>query len=231
MRRRCCWITRGDCIPGSPRILIAPRTWRTISSFAPTWIARPVPSPVADLLGDLAAAFDALAMPWYVFGAQAAIVYGVARLTADVDVTVRAPAGVPTGTWLAVVEQHGFSRRFTDPAFIEQSRVVPLVHGATGLPVDVVLAGPGLEDEFLARAVYLSVDSVRVPVVEVSDLVILKVLAGRPKDLEDVVVLLRVQGPQVDGARVRHILRMLEEALGQSDLVAAFERALARHTR
>ena len=167
-------------------------------------------------------------MPWYLFGAQAAIVYGVARLTADVDVTVRAPANESTATWLAVVEQHGFSRRFSDPAFTELSRVVPLVHAGTGLPVDVVLAGPGLEDELLARAVWLAVDGVRVPVVEVSDLVILKVLAGRPKDLEDVVALLRVHGAKVERARVEHVLRLLEEALGQSDLLVEFHRAQAR---
>jgi hypothetical protein len=187
-----------------------------------------VPSSVADLLADLVRAFDALAMPWYVFGAQAAIVYGVARLTADVDVTVRAPDGVSATTWLPAVEACGFSRRFTDPAFAEQSRVLPLVHTTTGLPVDIVLAGPGLEDEFLARAVSLSVDGVRVPVVEVSDLVILKVLAARPKDVEDVVTLLRVQGRQIDIDRVREVLRMLEAALGQSDLLAEFERARTR---
>lgn len=44
-------------------------------------------SPIADLLAALASAFDTLGMSWYLFGAQAAIVYGVARLTADVDVT------------------------------------------------------------------------------------------------------------------------------------------------
>src|SRR5690606_19915584 len=107
---------------------------------------------------------------WYLFGAQAAIVYGVARLTADVDVTARAPAGIATAAWLPTVEQSGFERRFADPRFIEQARVVPLVHTSTGLPVDIVLAGPGLEDEFLARAVLHTIDEVPVPVVEVSDL-------------------------------------------------------------
>lgn len=85
-----------------------------ISSSATDWIALPLRSPVADLLADLGRAFDALGISWYLFGAQAAIVYGVARLTADVDVTVRAP-GSPTEEWLAALEGHGFARRFTDP--------------------------------------------------------------------------------------------------------------------
>ena len=94
--------------------------------------------------------------------------------------------------------------------------------------MDLVLAGPGLEEEFLARARRLSVDGVVVPVVDVSDLVILKVLAARPKDLDDVAALLRVQGERIDDTRVRHVLALLEGALGQSDLISEFERLRAR---
>ncbi len=207
---------------------IAVAIWPTMSICASDWTALPVRSPVADLLADLAAALDGQSIPWYLFGAQAAIVYGVARLTADVDVTVRAPESQPVAEWLPNLAQHHFQPRFTDPAFLAQTRVVPLVHGPTGFPVDLVLAGPGLEEEFLARARRLSVDGVVVPVVDVSDLVILKVLAARPKDLDDVAALLRVQGERIDDTRVRHVLALLEGALGQSDLISEFERLRAR---
>jgi hypothetical protein len=202
-------------------------TSRIISSSATDWIAPPVRSPVAELLADLARAFDALGISWSLCGAQAAIGAGVARLTADVDVTVRAPASA-TDEWLSALEGHGFTRRFADPAFIAQTRVVPVVHIATGLPVDIVLAGPGLEDEFLQRAVVQLIDGVPVPVVEIADLVILKVLASRPKDLDDVVTLLRTHGEGIDAARVRAVLTMLEQALGQSDLLTAFGLCQAR---
>ena len=108
-------------------------------------------SPIADLLADLGRAFAAAGIDWYLFGAQAAICYGVARLTADVDVTARVPPGVDPG-WIDLVESHGFTRRFTDAGFARRSRVIPIVHDATGLPVDIVLAGPGLEEQFLENA-------------------------------------------------------------------------------
>jgi hypothetical protein len=54
------------------------------------------------------------------------------------------------------------------------------------------------------------------------------VLAGRAKDVEDVVTLLRVQGSRIDLTRVRHTLQMLESALGQSDLVPALDNAITR---
>jgi hypothetical protein len=186
-----------------------------------------VRSPVADLLADLGRAFDALGISWYLFGAQAAIIYGVARLTADVDVTVRPPAA-PVAEWVAALGRFGFTPQIVDPGFLAETRVLPLVHGPTGLPLDIVLAGPGLEEELLARAVVRSVDGVPVRVVEIADLVILKVVAGRPKDVDDVVALLRIHGRAVDAERVRTILTMLEEALAQSDLLRTFEAALAR---
>ena len=188
-------------------------------------------SPVADLLADLDAALGALSVRWYVFGAQAAILYGVARLTADVDVTVHVPAGQSVTSWMPTLEQHRFQPRFADAAFLAQTRVLPLVHQPTALPVDLVLAGPGLEEEFLARARRLAVDDVLVPVIEVTDLVVLKVLAARAKDLEDVATLLRIQAERIDESRVRHVLSLLEAALGQSDLVPTFERLVAAERR
>lgn len=184
-------------------------------------------SPIADLLSDLGRAFDTLGISWYLFGAQAAIVYGVARLTADVDVTVRAPS-TPTADWLATLAQHGFDGRFADAAFIASTRVLPVTHLKTGLPVDIVLAGPGLEDEFLERAIMRSIDGVQVPVIELADLVVLKILASRPKDLDDVVSLLRIHPGDLDTVRIRTVLKMLEDALGQSDLLSALAQCQSR---
>jgi hypothetical protein len=222
---RVVWVA--EHLPIGPALLISRITFPCASD----WIARLVRSAVADLLADLSRGLAAAGIPWYLFGAQAAIVYGVARLTADVDVTARAPDGTPTASWLPAVEACGFDRRFADPRFIEQSRVVPLVHTVSGLPVDIVLAGPGLEDEFLARAVPYTIDGVPVPVVELSDLVILKVLAARPKDRDDLTALLAIHRGSIDEPRVRRVLALLESALGQSDLLPAFEAALEESER
>jgi hypothetical protein len=185
-------------------------------------------SPVADLLADLSSAFTAVEVEWFLFGAQAAIVYGVARLTGDVDVTARVPGGLPNTALIAVLEQRGFRRRFDHPALMEHGRVLPFVHERSSLPLDVVLSGPGLEDEFFLRVRRHSLDGVDVPVLDVADLVVLKILAARPKDIEDVVTLLRIHGASVDLALARRTLQMLESALGQSDLLPALDQAVAR---
>lgn len=96
------------------------------------------------------------------------------------------------------------------------------------MPIDLVLAGSGLEDEFLERARELDAGGVVVPVISPEDLVIAKILAGRPKDVADVEGILRERSEDLD--RIRSVFRLLEEAIAQSDLLAAFD-AVARRIR
>lgn len=159
---------------------------------------------------------------WYVFGAQAVIVYGVPRLSADVDVTLALTPDAPD-RFAEDMRMGGFALRVHDADFVRRTRVMPFVHIATGMPLDVVLAGSGLEDDFLARAVSADIGGTAIPFIELSDLIVAKVLAGRPKDLDDARALWRVHGQRLDPAPIRRTLRLLEEALSQSDLIPAFE--------
>ena len=88
---------------------------------------------------------------WYLFGAQAVTIWGRPRLSADVDITV-AIAG-PPDDFVAAALAAGFDLRASDwQDLVARTRVLPLRHRATEMPLDVVLAGPGLEEEFLERA-------------------------------------------------------------------------------
>jgi hypothetical protein len=98
------------------------------------------------------------------------------------------------------------------------------------MPLDIVLAGSGLEDEFLSRAVPRDIGGATVPLIDASDLVIAKILAGRPKDLDDVRGIWRAHGERLDVGRIHETLRLLEEALSQSDLLPAFERIAGRQS-
>jgi hypothetical protein len=65
-----------------------------------------------------------------------------------------------------------FEPRVADPEFVRRTRVLPFVHTATGMPLDVVLSGPGLEDEFLARARVLDIAGLPVPTLDPGDLIV-----------------------------------------------------------
>lgn len=181
----------------------------------------PVQPAALELLADLSKVLAGWGR-WYVFGAQAVIAYGVPRLSADVDVTVRLVPEDPE-RFATAMHAAGFALRVDDPDFVRRTRVMPFVHLATAMPVDVVLAASGLEDEFLDRARVVDLGGTSVPLIDPEDLVIAKVLAGRPKDLEDARSLWRIRGQELDADRIHRTLRLLEEALSQSDLVPSFE--------
>lgn len=161
---------------------------------------------------------------WYVFGAQAVVVYGQPRLTADLDVTLEASLERVLEL-MAPLGEHGFETRAAEPwELLHRARVLLLHHRPSGLAVDLVVAGPGLEEEFLAHRRFVDLGGLEVPVISPEDLVVTKILAGRPKDLDDVRGILREQGDRLDLERSRRFLRMLEQALDRSDLVPVLER-------
>jgi hypothetical protein len=84
-----------------------------------------------------------------------------------------------------------------DEGFVRTTRVLPLLHRGSGFPADVVLGGPGLEEAFLQRANTRVVHGLRVPVASAEDLIVMKVLAGRRKDEEDVVAIVSAQGKKL----------------------------------
>ena len=188
-------------------------------------------SHIGEVLAALGTCFDSLGVRWYLFGAQAAIFHGVARLTADVDVTVL-PELHSTARLASAMEANGFRLRVTaTDDFVARTRVLPFVHSATRLPVDVVLAGPGIEEQFLDRAEFHVLEGVRVPIATVEDLVTMKILAGRPKDLDDAKGMLRARSEEIDLDHVRRMLQLLEEALSQSDLIPQLEQLIRREKR
>ena len=125
----------------------------------------------------------------------------------------------------------GFALRVEDAArFVEQTRVLPFIHTSTAIPLDVVLGGPGLEELFAQRAGMIDIGGVTVPVASAEDLIVMKVLAGRPKDLDDVVALAAIRA-DLDLTQVHESLALIEDALGQSDLLPALRHCLARAGR
>jgi hypothetical protein len=181
-------------------------------------------SALGETLRALAEVLDERRLRWFVFGAQAIAVRGAPRATQDVDVTVEIAEG-DVATLLEALARVGIRHRYPHQAeeILARGAVLPLKH-PSGMEVDLVLAGAGLEMLALDRAARVDVDGVAVPVAHATDLVVMKILAGRGKDLDDVRAVLA--SGEVDIAEARSLLTQLEEALGRSDLVRAFDDAV-----
>jgi hypothetical protein len=191
----------------------------------------PLTSDAARLLALVREVFRKRGDRWFLFGAQAVVAHGFPRTTGDVDVTVVPADGDPRALAAALVSA-GLKLRVSDPDdFIERTAVIPFLHEASGLGLDVVLGASGLENDCIDRAVAVDIGDGTVPVIRVEDLVVLKILSGRPKDVEDVRSILRRRRRTLDLAHIRSLLAQLEEALGQSDLLPELERLLSEEER
>lgn len=189
---------------------------------------------VVDVFRAVERATARASLRWYVFGAQAVLAYGAPRLTADVDVTID-PLELGAPAVLRLLAEEGIAPR--DPSFADalaSSRLLPLIHEPSRIAVDVVLAGSGIEQDFLARVCLVDLGGVRVPLLCVEDLIATKVVAGRRKDREDVLGILREQAEKLDRKLLHEVLALFDESLEEPRAVRRFEaleRALARLSR
>ncbi|MBW2464209.1 MAG: nucleotidyl transferase AbiEii/AbiGii toxin family protein [Deltaproteobacteria bacterium] len=190
-----------------------------------------MPSPITSALDALATKLDGLGLRWYVFGAQAVLVHGRPRLTEDIDITVDLGT-LSIQELLVSLGEVGFALTVApDEEFLAVARVAPLIHQPSGIGVDLIIAGPGLEQRFLEGSERCDLGGTEVPVIRAEHLLVTKILAGRPKDLLDVEGFLRRSGATLELDVTRAILAELEQALGQSDLMPLLDEQLERARR
>lgn len=80
---------------------------------------------VSDVLADLHALFQRHGIDWYVFGAQAVVVFGRPRQTADIDVTVDLAAG-DISQLASILHDAGYAARVDDlEEFARRTRAAP----------------------------------------------------------------------------------------------------------
>jgi len=165
-----------------------------------------------DALLAIAALLEDRGIPYMVIGGMANAVWGVPRATLDIDVTIR----VAEEAIEATVDhlRGGFSIRVDDPAtFVRRTRVLPLQSPA-GVAVDVIFGLLPFEEEAIRRAAAVRVGAGAVRFCTAEDLVLMKIISDRQKDLDDVREILRVRAGRLDDAylepRVRELAHLLE---------------------
>jgi len=179
-----------------------------------------------ELLRALVPALARFGGRWYLFGAQAVLVWGRPRLTGNVDVTIFLDPEDPHA-FVSAMQEAGFDLRVHDVEdFVARTRIFPFTHAASGLALDAVLGGPGLEEEFVRTARPVDIGGLVVPVIGPEELIVTKILAGRSKDLEDVQGIVRAQGDALNLERIGDLLGQLESAIHQADLLPTLEEQL-----
>lgn len=166
------------------------------------------------LLETIATALDAIGLPYMVIGGQAVLVHGDPRFTKDIDITLGAgPERLPEVLELA--GRQGWEVLPDNPErFVADTLVLPCADRETGIRLDFIFSFSPYEAEALERTKHIQIGNAAVRFVSVEDLIIHKIVAGRPRDLDDVRVLV-LKNPDLDGDYVRHWLIQFEQTLEQ----------------
>jgi hypothetical protein len=179
-----------------------------------------MPSAAVEALSSVAALCRTLNLRWYLFGGQAALLYGVARLSADVDITVLAGETDRDALLANVVNGELRARPLDAGEFCQQNGLIPCVHRPSGLTVDLVLGrSGGLEEGIEQRALIHTLDGVETIVASPEDIILLKLLSGAGQDLEDVRIMAKALSGVLDQHALVEQLRLAESALQRRDLI------------
>jgi predicted nucleotidyltransferase len=191
----------------------------------PEWL-----SPLASALRDVLALLRDSGIRNVVIGGVAASTMGKPRLTHDIDLTAELENDA-IGTFFERARNYGFLPRLAEPeAFARRSRMILLVHEASQTDIDIAMAGLPFESEAIDRAWHVKLAGIDVAVASPEDLVIMKAVAGRPTDVEDIKFVLDSH-PELDFVRVRAYLRQFAEVLDAPDVVTRFAEVVTRWER
>jgi predicted nucleotidyltransferase len=172
-----------------------------------------VNEPLNPVLADAVNFLTQRKVPFAVIGGIAVSVRGELRATADVDLVLA----------IGVEEALGLVQALEDSAFeplfagvtevVRRSFILPVRHRSTGLRVDLALGLSGFEQQAIARAETVQFGECSVPVVTSEDLLLMKLLAGRPRDLEDIEGIVALRGNELDWDYCCDMAQRLGEAV------------------
>jgi hypothetical protein len=92
---------------------------------------------------------------------------------------------------------------------------------------DIILGELPFEQNAVDNAVFHNIGGLNIPLPRVEDLMIMKAVAHRPQDMQDVQSLLGAN-PNVNVESVRRWVREFAIATSMSDLIDDFDKAVAR---
>jgi predicted nucleotidyltransferase len=169
---------------------------------------------------EVASFLEERSIPYMLIGGLAVSVWGEARATLDADFSI----WVEPSNLESVVAD--ISARFrpipADPlSFAAAARVLP-VTASSGVRADLVFASLPNERSVIARAAPKTIQGRNVLVVSVEDLIWMKLISERLKDIDDARRLLRRHAHSLDRAYLEPIVEELSDAFARADILRIY---------
>lgn len=152
-----------------------------------------------------------------IIGGVASSLLGHPRLTMDIDATAMI-GEKDIDQFLIKAAAAGFSPRRRDSVeFMQESAMLLLQHDVTGVPIDINQARLPFEELATKKAKTKRYRGISIPLPTPEDLIVMKAVAHRPKDLEDIRGIVESQA-RLDLAYIRKRVQDFGHALDMPEL-------------
>ncbi|MFZ0928041.1 MAG: nucleotidyl transferase AbiEii/AbiGii toxin family protein [Syntrophobacteraceae bacterium] len=165
-----------------------------------------------DLLVSIAQALKKNGLPYMIIGGQAVLLYGTPRMTKDIDITLGVDVENLDKT-VEIVRRVGLEiipESFE--AFVKETFVLPTKDRSSGIRVDFIFSFIPYGRQAIDRANPVFLQDTAVMFASVEDVMIHKVFAGRPRDIEDVRSII-LKNPDFDREYTRKWLREFDRSI------------------
>ena len=153
------------------------------------------------------------------------LLYGEPRLTKDIDVTLGLRID-RVDEVVAIARLLSLTPLPEDiPSFVRETMVLPVLEKKSGVRVDFIFSFTPYEAQAIARAKRIILSGQEVCFASLEDLILHKIFAGRPRDFEDVRIMI-LKNPKSDKAYIRQWLKEFDDALPGRGFTDQFEKIL-----
>lgn len=162
-----------------------------------------------------------------VIGGISVSLIGKPRFTADIDAVILLDFE-KIGTFVEQAAKFGFKPRIRGvTTFARKSHVILLVHEESGIDIDLSIGLLPFEHEMVGRAKKFKSGEVSFYIPTPEDLIIMKAVAHRPKDMEDIRMIVQAH-PKLDQKRIRKWVQEFSTTLEMPEMWGDLEKLLPK---
>jgi hypothetical protein len=178
-------------------------------------------------LARIGASLERAGIPYMIIGGQAVLLYGEPRLTRDIDITLG--VNIDRLETILALSQHLSLTPLPEDvaAFVRQTMVLPTLDEATGIRVDFIFSFTPYESQAIRRAKKVGILDQDVCFAAVEDLIIHKIFAGRPRDIEDVQAVI-MKNPALDTLYIEEWLKTFDAASDEKNFLITFRKTAGK---
>ena len=178
-----------------------------------------------ETLARIAGALESAGIPYMIIGGQAVLLHGEPRLTRDIDITL----GVNIDRLEILLDMTRCLSLKLLPedvsAFVQKTMVLPAIEEETGIRVDFIFSFTPYESQAIQRAKKVRILDRDVCFASAEDLIIHKIFAGRPRDIEDVRNVVK-KNAALDIHYIEEWLKAFDDAADKKNFLSTFRQII-----